>query len=220
MYIGIDYSINSPAICVLQNNRIDFISVARQGKGSGKIFEVLRDFNVIVSSTESLKNSTILLDSSRESTLDALSLAQKCVQEIINTTEKNDPATNIVAIEGFSFGSTGNRLAQISGYQYVLRMNILAHIISPIHIENLWIFAPATVKSTAGAAGRGKGKEDMIEAFLTHEDPLPFLHQHPFFIELKNHPETFQTKKGKFIKPVDDIIDSYWILKTYFKKTS
>jgi hypothetical protein len=220
MYIGIDYSINSPAICVLHNKGLDFISIARQSVGSDKVFDDLQYFGVKVNNTNTLKNSSNLLESSRESTLDSINLAQKSVQEILGVLPKNNQTQNIVAIEGFSFGSTGNRLAQISGYQYVLRMNLLAHIVNPSHIENMWIFAPATVKSTAGAAGKVKGKSDMIKSFLNHEDPLPFLHNHPFYLELKNNPATFQTKRGKWLKPVDDLIDAYWVLKTYFKKTS
>jgi hypothetical protein len=220
MYIGIDYSINSPAICVLHDKGLEFISIARESVGSNKVFEDLQYFGVKVNNTNILKNSNNLLESSRESTLDSIYLAQCSVQEILSVLPKNDTTQNIVAIESFSFGSTGNRLAQISGYQYVLRMNLLTNIINPSHIENLWLFAPVTVKSTAGAAGKGKGKGDMINSFLNHEDPLPFLHKHPFYLELKNNPAIFQTKRGKWLKPIDDLIDAYWVLKTYFKKTS
>jgi hypothetical protein len=39
-----------------------------------------------------------------------------------------------------------------------------------------------------------------------------------FFQALKKTPEEFQNKKGAWVKPIDDIIDSYWVLKTLEKK--
>jgi len=218
--IGIDYSINSPAICVQNGSKLEFISLARIGVANEKFYETLESFKVKVITSNPLKNSPTVLDSSRESILDAISLATKTVNGIIEICGPGDNTQNVLAIEGFSFGSKGNRLAQLAGYQYVLRMQTLAYLISPINIENMWLFAPATVKSTAGAAGRGKGKGDMITAFLEHEDKLPGLEEHPFYIEMKKNPETFQNKKGKWQKPIDDLIDAYWILKTYHKKSS
>ena len=32
--------------------------------------------------------------------------------------------------------------------------------------------------------------------------------------EMKNNPEQFQSKSGKWLKPVDDLVDSYWVLQT------
>jgi hypothetical protein len=154
------------------------------------------------------------------SILDSIQVAQNTIQGITEFCGIGDPNENIVAIEGFSFGSTGNRLAQLSGYQYVLRMHLLSKLISPVSIENMWIFAPATVKATAKAGGKGKGKLDMIQSFIEHEDKLPGLENNLFYQEICKNPETFQDKKGRFIKPVDDLIDSYFILKTYFKKSS
>jgi hypothetical protein len=220
LYIGIDYSINSPAACVLHDGKIDFFSFARSNVAKEVFFENLSYFKVKIINTKPMKNSKILLESSRESILDSIQVAQNTIQGISDVCGIGNPNENVIAIEGFSFGSTGNRLAQLSGYQYVLRMHLLSKLISPVSIENMWIFAPATVKATAKAGGKGKGKIDMIQSFIEHEDKLPGLEDNPFYQELCKNPETFQDKKGRFIKPVDDLIDAYFILKTYFKKTS
>jgi hypothetical protein len=112
-----------------------------------------------------------------------------------------------IAIEGFSFGSTGNRLAQISGYQWLLRYNLIEDC--DISADQLWFFSPMTIKATAGK-GNFK-KEDMIEAFINSDC------QSEFANALRNDPAKFQTKKGVWLKPIDDIVDSYWIAKTLEK---
>ena len=55
-------------------------------------------------------------------------------------------------------------------------------------------------------------KEQMIEAFINSQDPL--LENNCFHKALRSHPHLFQNKKGAWMKPIDDIVDSWWILKT------
>ncbi len=112
-----------------------------------------------------------------------------------------------LAIEGFSFASTGNRLAQISGYQWLLRYNLIEDC--EISAEQLWFFSPMTIKATAGK-GNYK-KEEMIEAFINSDCNSAFANA------LRNAPAEFQTKRGQWLKPIDDIVDSYWIVKTLQK---
>jgi len=111
-------------------------------------------------------------------------------------------------IEGFSFGSTGNRLAQLSGYQWLLRHDL--SLTFGLNADDMWVFAPMTVKATAGK-GNFK-KEQMIDAFLAEEDSD--LRDHLFWKNLTSNPTAFQNKKGSWLKPIDDLIDSYWILRT------
>ena len=130
------------------------------------------------------------------------------VSSIMNELQKLDDEIESWAIEGFSFGSTGNRLAQISGYQWLLR-----HMLSDnydIGSDAMWVFAPMTVKATAGK-GNFK-KEDMITAFLASEDPA--LRETGLWKALTTEPASFQNKKGAWMKPIDDIVDAYWVLRT------
>lgn len=193
---------------------MEFISISRDYISSEKVFKNLILSDVILTNTQKLDNKKNLIESSRESTIDSINTNSIITEELIKLND-DDKENNVIALESFSFGSTGNRLSQISGYQYILRYNLLEHIIS---IDNLYMYAPITVKSIAGAAGKNKGKDAMIEAFLNHEDKLPFLEDTKFYKNMKTNPKMFQTKTGKWCKPIDDIVDSYWILKTYFIK--
>jgi hypothetical protein len=70
-----------------------------------------------------------------------------------------------------------------------------------------------TVKSTAGK-GNFK-KEQMIEAFIASDDER--LRKTLLWQSLSQSPETFQTKTGKWVKPIDDLCDAYWVLRTLEK---
>ena len=200
--IGLDFSIKSPAATVIQDNEYHFYSWQW---GLGKIHEALKmaGVNVIVPTAYKTYEGS-------ESTYKERTFTAECDSLTDSITDSLKDFNGPYAIEGFSFGSTGNRLAQLSGYQHVLRYK-MNKIFSN---ENLWIFAPMTVKATAGKGNFNK--EKMMEAFMNCEDPILLNSQ--FFKALKSRPEEFQNKKGAWVKPIDDIIDSYWVLKTLEKK--
>lgn len=207
MICGIDFSIKSTAITVKHAIGYEFFSFARSNVAKDYVFEDLKKAGVIV---KTIPDEPLLPKKSLTAVRERSSLID--MNNIIDNIILNIKQYNIqsYAIEGFSFGSTGNRLAQISGYQWVLRWELQKLGILP---ENFWTFAPMSVKVTAGKGNFSK--EQMIEAFINTEDEL--LNSHPFWLTLKNNPEVFQNKKGLFIKPIDDIIDSWWVLKTLEK---
>ena len=225
MIIGIDYSINSPGICILNEQGVHFGTLARNSVCSNEFKETLESFNVKTwdhPKYKAISNSTI---DAQGFTSDSITQANMLSDMCIDINQgKEDRSKNIAIFEGFSFGSKGNRLAQLSGYQYVARAKMIETLIVP---TNLFVYAPQTVKSVAGAAKKGQGKTSMIQRFIEHEDKLPGLENHPFYIEMcKNYDSKFRkdpTKRkpvGDWRKPIDDLIDAYWIVKTYLKKSS
>ena len=52
----------------------------------------------------------------------------------------------------------------------------------------------------------------MIDAFIKSDDT--FLQSTGLYKTLNSNPSLFQTKKGDWLKPLDDVVDSYWVLKT------
>ena len=211
MVLGIDFSIKSPAICVkYPEGSLVFLTFPRQDVIKEDMELLLRQHGVIVNRLEKEKphlktaNLTLRERSSHDD-------AHVEISAIMNELQKLDASVESWAIEGFSFGSTGNRLAQISGYQWLLR-HMISHNYG-IGSEAMWVFAPMTVKATAGK-GNFK-KEDMIAAFLSSEDPA--LRETGLWKALTTDPASFQNKKGAWLKPIDDIIDAYWVLRTLEK---
>ena len=208
MIVGIDFSIKSPAVTLLSNSgEWYFYTFARNSVAKEDFFLTLKNngVNVITLPDEPpLPKSANLTDRERSSIKDGL-MQTRSISKMLSAWSFTED--DQIAIEGFSFASTGNRLAQISGYQWLLRSYLIEDCeISP---EQLWFYSPMTIKATAGK-GNYK-KEEMIEAFINSDCNSQFAEA------LRNAPAEFQTKRGQWLKPIDDIVDSYWIAKTLQK---
>lgn len=207
MILGIDFSIKSTAATLLSGDAYTFYTFARTDVIKEDVAIALRAAGVIVNSLPSeqpLPKKASIAERERSSLQDANAL----IPEI--TKWFTDIGIKAYGIEGFSFASTGNRLAQISGYQWVLRWEMLKAGIPP---ENFWIFSPMTIKATAGKGNYNK--DEMIAAFLASEDPA--LQNSGLWKAMSSQPSLFQNKKGAWHKPIDDLIDSYFVLKTVEK---
>jgi hypothetical protein len=216
-YIGIDYSIKSPAIaiCDSTNSEITFLSFPRDKEINRDCEVSLTEAGVHITKlnpTPISPKKTSIAETERQSMFDAIYQTSEILTAVRKVIGDNF-ANSYIGIEGFSFASTSSRLAQISGYQWLLRYQLLE---AGLNLDNFYVFAPTTVKATAGK-GNYK-KEDMITAFLNakNED----LEKNIFFQTISKYPEEFQNRKGSFLKPIDDIIDSYWILQTLYKNTN
>jgi hypothetical protein len=211
MIAGVDFSIKSPAISLLTDGgEWKFYTFARHSVAKKDFFLTLQQHGVNVIALpdeQALPKSAKLTDRERSSIKDGI-MQTRMISKTLSawSFNKNDQ----IAIEGFSFGSTGNRLAQISGYQWLLRVFFIEDC--KINANQLWFFSPMTIKATAGK-GNFK-KEQMIEAFINSDCNSAFAQA------LRTAPAEFQTKKGSWLKPVDDIVDSYWIAKTLEKTLS
>jgi len=217
MIISIDFSILSPGVCILDNDqKIHFACFPYKDVVKQHIVDSLRDSGVYCDIRERNEDKSNLNTQSRFHTEEAINLG-KLMAKYIETFDYDKE--NIVIFEGFSFNSGGNRLAQISGYQYLSRYFLLDKFSK---IDSLFIYAPQSVKSTARAAKKGMGKVDMITSFI--DDDSSILKGNKFHEDISDDPMKFKniptkrTKKIVFQKPIDDIVDSYWLLKTYFKK--
>jgi len=203
MILGIDFSIKSTAAALKAGNTYTFYSFARKGviKEDAKIAFAAAGIQIFETEEEpALPKKASIAERERSSLADAKRLIPTIVNCFSNLT------IDKFGIEGFSFASTGNRLAQISGYQWVLRWEMMNWVDS----RNFYVYSPMTVKATAGK-GNYK-KEEMIDAFIKSDDPL--LENNGLRKALLKDPTLFQTKRGAWLKPLDDVVDAYWILKT------
>ncbi len=205
-FVAIDYSINFPAICIYKDDKYEFISLMRKKEVKGKtkrcyeFLKTLDDFKFI--ETENMNSESEYSDSQTDRIIDAGNIANNVLNILL---EKNlNPDETIIAIEGFSYASTGNRLAEIAGYAFILRY--LLHL-SGFTIE---IFAPSTIKKYAGK-GNFK-KSDMMNKFFENDILEPALNkkllENKELLEHKNNPN----------KPFEDIVDVYWICQTIKNK--
>jgi len=210
MIIGIDFSIKSPAITIKSDLGILYHHTFPRKSVIKEDFAITLEncgVNVhLLDDEKTLSKNANLTDRERSSIEDSL-MEIDAIIEVLKTYNIDSEST-YVAIEGFSFASNGNRLSQLSGYQWLLRSQLVRGLNIPI--KNIWFFSPMTVKATAGK-GNYK-KEEMITAFIKES-----LEYTKFAKMLNEAPAEFQNKKGGWLKPLDDIADSYFVLKTLEK---
>lgn len=207
-YIGIDFSLTSPAFCVFKNNEYFWGSLTRSDRTS-----------------ESLKKSKdkpyAILDG--DPSIDLFFLTRKEMPTEYSARErvKIEYFQNIVdvfwyhiepflegevkiAMEGLSFASNGNALIDISMATALIRKKIVDRIGS----SNFYVFPPTAIKKFAG---KGNLKKDEMYHALVQKGPEAggdFTH---FTDIISKHSSSWITKSKQVNKPIDDLVDASWI---------
>lgn len=194
---GIDFSINHPSVCIYDtsNKECSFLIFPKE---HSKGHKNLQDTEVSIIDIQRLdvQNGTSVTERERVSTTNAIILSECLVQSL-------PPDIDAVGLENLAFGASSNRLAEIAGYQYILR----ERLVNKYGSNNIYFFAANTVKAKAGS---GKfDKNQMIEKFLDVE--LTGLNLKLY--DKLNSEITYFKRTKNWIKPIDDIADSYWIAK-------
>jgi hypothetical protein len=198
--IGFDFSCNKPACCLQINNKFHFALWPLEL--DEKSMKMLSDVDVYVDNRQRLLIGLTSSEKFRWHVSMSNDLCNK-ILEFIKENIINDDKT-IIAFEGSSYGSKGDAGLQLSGYRYIL-MNELGKLYG---LENMYTYAPLTIKSMAGCATKDKkGKNSMIEAFKNENI------NHKFCRTLRDTPEKLK-KKINYISGIDDCVDSYFTLKT------
>jgi hypothetical protein len=202
--IGIDFSIIKSAACILKNDEYIFISWP---------------YNLSETHLEIYKNSPVRIIKRTDIRQKTKNITEKVQFEVENSKYLARLILNVlrqylnggayIAFESLSYGSHGDVILQLSSYKGVL-MQMLTEVIP---VENIFTFAPTTVKHTAGCSKKGMKKSDMIEVFKTRSTP--------FSLYLKENEEKFKTKGGKnYIPHLDDFVDAYFVLETLLNHCS
>ena len=212
IYIGIDFSLNSPGACIQdQDGSYTFITFFNygnriwdeEGKKIPKAFSVhkeLMDDEAILGFPYNRQvTSKDFLPRERQKLEDAGNISSLMVG-IFSTLFEGDVVN--VALEGFSYGSKGNSFIDIIQYNTFLRKAL----IDKYSIENLSVFQPSHVKKLAGKGNANK--HYMAEAF--QNDVLNDKSLRSTKLWKWCQGKDFSTK---IPKPIDDIVDAYFILK-------
>ena len=210
--IGIDFSLNSPAVCV-KNTGGDytFISFFNFGdriwddvKKMPKAFEVhkeLIDKKGILGFPyfRNLSADTFLVRE-REKLEDCRSITSLITNSLVTFFGTSNVH---ISLEGFSYGSTGNSFIDIVQYNSFLRSRLLEIYGS----EKISIFQPSHVKKLAGKGNANK--HFMVKAFQDDvlDDKDLRMTELWKYVQGKDFSE-------KIPKPIDDLVDAYFILKS------
>jgi len=207
-HIGIDFSINSPGICIKDSEGYHFLSFFNYG-GRSLDKKILKAFRLHFSLNEGTVihsyrynrgvKSKEFLYREREKMEDAQNLSKLICEKI---TEWDMQGAEIY-LEGFSYGSKGNSFIDIIQYNSFLRKDLM----TLYGKDSISVYQPSQVKKTAG---KGNGnKHYMMKAFQDNvlEDKLLKENKLWNWVQGKDYSE-------KIPKPLDDLVDAYFILKT------
>jgi hypothetical protein len=211
IHIGIDFSLNSPAVCVKKHDgTYRFISFFNFGdrdwesKKIPKAFEVHRDLSdtdaIIAMPYNRKVGSKDFLENQREKLIDGKTIADLIVNYLV---AMYGTSSVKIALEGFSYGSTGNSFIDIVQYNTFLRSLML----DAYSAKNIYIVQPSHVKKSAGKGNANK--HFMAKAFqdnVLNDDQLKKT-------KLWNWCKDKDFSE-KIPKPIDDMIDSYFIVNT------
>lgn len=206
--IALDFSMNKPAMSAYINNELYFYVWPLNIDSKSE--SLLKENNVNVCNRHlgpvESKDSTIMTQIHIKRAIELSSIIIRDIKSLIYLAH---PSTETyLASEGLSFGSTGDAALNLAMYKAIL----LSDIAQKLNIWNFFTYAPITIKSTAGCAKQKENKkENMIDAFR-NEIPM-----HQLMSTIKNNPDSLK-KKINYITTIDDIVDSYFCLKTMHSK--
>ena len=110
----------------------------------------------------------------------------------------------IIGLEGFSYGSISSSTLDLALFNSFLRIKLL----EDFGEDCLVIISPTEGKKNLSGKGNAK-KEDMIQAFIENRTQDPDIEKCPFWKFCKENELDY-----KNIKPIDDLVDSYGILRS------
>lgn len=217
MKIGVDYSLTSPALCIELKDKYKFISFFDGNMGKWKNSTSKKyyyhqqldgiidqyQFNRYVDKTNYRTEQNTKMKCAKD-----LSdyVFDTIMREIWKSDEKLISPTNpiTIAIEGFSYGSLSSSYIDLVMYQSFLRSKLL----SEFPFMNLHIISPTEAKKTLSGKGNSN-KEEMIRSFIDNSLNDPKLVDNKLWKYLQDKELDY-----KNIKPIDDCVDAYAILKS------
>lgn len=212
VFIGFDFSMNKPAATVLYKKQFKFfIWPAKLPK---KYIDQYTDCGVIVQNrdidavkVEKKHNSQIVLEHTKRSIILAKMIVDDIQNYLIELGAENEDL--FISSEGLSFNSKGDAALNLASYKGVFLAEVLTRFLSTL--KGLYTYPPITMKAVAGCAKKGAlaDKHKMITAFKN--EPI----ENEFKTALCNG--QFVAEKN-YAMCVDDIVDSYWAVKTMLKK--
>ena len=206
--VGIDFSLNSPAFCVLKGNGFVWGSLTRSERTRESFMKGVRKPYAVLSNNSEFN--FIFLDKKKmpDDYTEKERIKIDYFQELVDSfwssvLEMCGDDEIVVAMEGLSFASNGNTLIDISMATALLRKKIVDYTGS----SNFYVFSPTSVKKFA-LKGNAK-KNELYEALINLESTGTNLDK--FTKILEENREEWITGGGNVNKPLDDMIDATFI---------
>lgn len=205
--LGIDFSLNSPAWCLLSEGEAKWGSFHRTTKNVGRMlandsspFKIFRDnphFSVKVIEKIKLEGEYFTIEKRKIQNFIEIS------NEFIGTLQPHIDSRTKIFMEGISFGSSGNSLIDISMATALVRKR-LGEIAG---FENLNIYSPTSIKKFA-LKGNAKKPELYLQLLDKYRDNKIL---EPLVKILEQNKDRWIKNNKEVETPCSDLIDATWI---------
>lgn len=219
--IGIDISLNSTGVFIENGNKRKFLCFPTNTTEK-KLFKSVASAYGVFKDLSQEEFETVIL--TREAT--KLNKKEKKVHTLLETTKLRDAKRNSqiiidkikeevgekksvkIGMEGFSYGSSGKSLIDLVGLSYLIRERIIdagfdLSIVTPSSLKK---FAGKEIERKTG----GDNKLQMLDHFVELNCGDEGIKNSGFWKLIHEDKESV-LRKGKILKPVDDLVDAYFL---------
>lgn len=244
IFVGIDYSLKSPAVCIIKGDDYKWIShpvpveKPKSELENQKKVANLKDVQLIFKNDSALSSN--YSDSEWDKMNNYISQGEAIINLILENLSKKELETCKIhiAFEGYSFSSGSNNIIDIVGATTTLKTLIIDRGCFPNF--TISIFSPKNIKKFAGYGMYDKidlfdvftgnyeyikvkydkainpaKKKKTISINLNYSDPNL---TGEFSTYCRNLEINRDVKKPKVPKPIDDLIDSYFVARCLKEK--
>jgi hypothetical protein len=209
--IGVDFSINKPAACVYTTD-FPLLPVWQfYGWPYGmkqKMKDMFEDSDVTLPNREDDKEKGVDVSDLMRYGVKNSEYLSDLIRDTLMFYLNNSGCNPYIVFEGLSYASSGAHVIQLGAYKYML----MHYLSKYVPLDRMYTYSPATIKNVAGCSKRGMGKPEMIQSFIDNGPECKFKSA------LIDNPNFKSGKNQNWIMHVDDIVDSYFIVKTLILK--
>ena len=204
-FVTIDFSLNSPGICIFTDNKYTFIGYLKPKTGTKKEQKMQEELNLLEDTQISHQPDWTNNENYSKSEMIKIQRHMQTADDIINfiIDVTGTKKQYVVAFEGSSYGSSAgtNNIIDMAAGAAILKMEMM----SRLEVLDMMTIAPSTIKKHAG---NGRLKKDQLwlkflenilnDSSLETSSLLKYCKDN--IGEVKRVP-----------KPMDDLVDAYFL---------
>ena len=204
-FVTIDFSLNSPGICIFSKDKYHFIGYLKPGTGTKAEQKLQEELNLLEDTRITYQPDWTNNEAYSKSEMIKIQRHTRTANDIIDLITEitgEDPEV-VVAFEGSSYGSSSgtNNIIDMAAGAAILKMELM----SRLKVKDMMTIAPSTIKKHAG---KGNMKKDELWVkFLDNVLNDSVLETQSLLKYCKTH--IGETKKVP--KPLDDLVDAYFL---------
>lgn len=203
-FITIDFSLNSPGICIFSKGRYYFIGYLKPGTGTKAEQKLQEELNLLEDTRITYQPDWTNNEAYSKSEMIKIQRHTQTANDIINMIIEiaGDESQFVIAFEGSSYGSSGgtNNIIDMAAGAAILKMELM----SRLKVKDMMTIAPSTIKKFIHKGNMNK--REIWPYFLNYKEDIN--------IALIDYCNKYIGNDIKNVpKPLDDLIDAFFMLK-------